>query len=88
MEKQFKLSIITPERSVYQGDVFSLVAPAQLGYLGVLANHAPLIANLVAGRVIFRESSGKQQVINSLGKGFLEVIDNNATLLLDDLSQQ
>jgi F-type H+-transporting ATPase subunit epsilon len=85
VEKSFQLNIITPDKTVYKGEVSSLIAPGELGYLGVLANHAPLITNLVAGKIIFRESSGKRTVMQSKAKGFLEVLKNNATLLLDNL---
>ena len=80
--KAFDLTILSPEKSVYKGRVVSLVAPAALGYLGVLANHAPLIANLKKGRIIVREDSGQQRVFQCEDKGFLEVLKNNATILL------
>jgi F-type H+-transporting ATPase subunit epsilon len=85
MAKLFRISISTPQKSVYEGDVSSLVAPGELGYLGILANHAPLITNLVRGKITFKESSDKQTIIYSKGKGFLEVLENNVTLLLDDI---
>ena len=83
MEKLFQVNIITPEKAVYEGRVSSLIAPGELGYLGVLANHAPLITNLVPGKISFRDDSEKLTTIDSQGKGFLEVLNNNVTLLLD-----
>ena len=50
MEKAYKLEIITPQGTVYSGDVISIVAPGELGYLGVLAGHAPLVTTLVRGK--------------------------------------
>ncbi len=85
MEKAFKVNIITPDQTVYTGEVSSLIAPAALGYLGVLANHTPFIANLLPGKITLRNNSGKLTVIDSKGKGFLEVLKNNATLLLDNI---
>jgi len=85
MEKLFHVSIITPEKIIYDSQASSLIVPAALGYLGVLANHAPIIANLVPGRISIRDSSGKLTAIDSKGKGFLEVLKNNATLLLDPI---
>jgi F-type H+-transporting ATPase subunit epsilon len=78
----FQLNILTPSKTVYKGAASSLIAPAELGYLGVLANHAPLITNLVPGKITFKEGSGRQTVVQSKTKGFLEVLKNNVTLLL------
>lgn len=85
MESLFEINILTPEKTAYKGKISSLVVPAQLGYLGVLGNHAPLIARLMPGRISFKEESGKRTVIYSKGKGFLEVLKNNVTLLMDDI---
>ena len=80
--KAFDLAIISPEKSIYKGRVVSLVVPASLGYLGVLANHAPLIAGLKSGRIIIREESGEQKVFQCADKGFLEVLHNEVNILL------
>jgi len=82
MAKLFNLSVITPDKIVYENKVVSLIAPAALGYLGVLANHAPLVANLVSGKIIIRQESGEALIINSSGKGFLEVLRNDVRIIL------
>jgi len=78
----FKLTIITPEKTFFEGTVVSMVAPCELGYLGVLANHAPLAANTLAGKIRIKKDSGEWVTFYSKGKGFLEVFKNNVTLLL------
>jgi F-type H+-transporting ATPase subunit epsilon len=83
----FKLDILTPKRKVFSGPIASLVAPGELGYLGILSNHAPLVTTLVPGKVSFRESSGGTRVMQSVGKGLLEVQKNQAVLLLDDVTE-
>ena len=83
MEESFRANIYTPQRTIFEGKVSSLIVPAELGYLGVLANHAPLVANLVPGKITFREISGKVTELDSQEMGFLEVSNNNATVLLD-----
>jgi len=85
MRKTFKLNIMTPEEAVFKGEVYSLVVPASLGYLGVLADHAPIITNLKAGKIILKENSGKETVIHNKAKGFLEVGNNKAIMLLDSV---
>lgn len=80
--KEFKLSIYTPEKTVFKGNAVSLVVPAEKGYLGVLANHAPLIASLKYGNIIIKKNSGETITVAASEKGFLEVYKNEATILL------
>jgi F-type H+-transporting ATPase subunit epsilon len=85
-EKDFDLEIRTPQRSIFTGKIASLVAPGTLGYLGVLAHHAPLLSTLAPGKVIFREPGGRATTLQSKGSGLLEVYRNRAILLSDDIS--
>ena len=78
----FRLSIVTPEQVFFEGEVNSLIVPGTEGYIGILANHAPLISALKPGRVEFRDLEEKINVI-SVTKGFLEVSGNVATILCD-----
>ncbi len=83
MAKQFQVEILTPEKTIFAGQISSLVVPAALGYLGVLAEHAPLVANLTPGKIHFNPGASQNGIINNRGQGFLEVTKNKATLLLD-----
>lgn len=82
MEKDFSVTILSRESKLYEGQVKSLNVPAENGYLGVLANHDFLVSNLVSGKITIRKPSDELLVINSKGKGFLEVAKNKATILL------
>ena len=82
----FKLEILTPRKRVFSGEIVSLVAPGELGYIGILANHAPLVTTLVPGNVTWRDPSGSAQTLRSTGEGMLEVQHNEAKLLLDDVA--
>jgi len=83
MQKLFKLEIYTQDKMLFDADVSSLCVPAENGYLGVLAHHAPLITVLTKGRVTFKDSRNKVGAIQSDGSGFMEVKNNKATVLLD-----
>lgn len=78
----FDLSIVTPEKVFYEAKIKSLVVPGSEGYLGILANHAPLITALMPGKIEFSDAEGKV-VILAVSGGFLEVSGNRATLLAD-----
>ena len=80
--KEFSLSIYTPEMTLFKAAIVSLRVPAEAGSLGVLADHAPLIASLAAGKIIVRTKSGETLHFASLGNGFLEVSGNKAAILL------
>lgn len=78
----FKLSIVSPERILFEDDVVSLVVPGGEGYLGVLANHAPLISTLKVGEIKFRDTDNKEVWMATSG-GFVEVSNNKATILVE-----
>ena len=85
--KPFSLEILTPRRVVFRGEVVSLVAPAETGYLGVLAHHAPLVTTLASGALTVRNTSGAVKVLQAKGPGFLEVFKNQATVLIDEAAE-
>lgn len=82
MDKVFNLAIITREKTLYEGKASSLVAPCEFGFLGVLADHAPLVANVVSGKIVLKKDTGEPLTFYSKGKGFLEVMENSVTLVL------
>lgn len=82
----FTLSIVTPERVVFERPVKSLVVPGSEGYLGVLSHHAPLITALQPGKIEFADAQDKVHVMAVSG-GFLEVSHNSATILADTVER-
>ncbi len=82
MAHTFTLSILTPERSVFEGAVEYVEVPGTEGYLGVLANHAPLVTGLATGTITLRHAGGQTDHWNVSG-GFFEVSNNQATVLAD-----
>ncbi len=85
MENVFKLNIYTPDKIVLEGQAVSVIVPGASGSLGVLAHHAPLVCATVPGKIRLRDHAGKSLEIDSKGKGFLEVFNNNVTLLLESV---
>lgn len=81
MGKFLTLDVVTPERLLLSEKIDSLVVPAAEGYLGVLPNHAPLIAGLKPGRVKYL-LAGKKHYL-AIGGGFMEVYKNKVTILAD-----
>ena len=79
----FNVSILAPEGKIFEGPAQSLVAPASLGYVGILAHHAPFITTLGRGNITIRDAAGRTTAFDCRGKGFLEVSQNKAVLLVD-----
>lgn len=79
MADNIRLEVVTPEGKVFGGDVELLNAPATMGGLGILHNHAPLMTSLDVG-VIEYVQAGKRKKMAVIG-GFLEVKDNHVTVL-------
>ena len=82
----FKLSVVTPEKVVFEQEVRSIIAPGSEGYLGVLSNHAPLITALIPGKLSVEDSAGNESIY-SLSGGFLEVSKNIAVVLADAIEK-
>jgi len=83
MAKSFQVNIYSSDKTLYEGQAVSLVVPCQSGYLGILADHAPLVAKLASGKITLRLATGKSSVIDPCPGGFIEVLKNQATLLLN-----
>lgn len=88
MAGTFSLQIVSPEGNVLKEDVEFVILPGGLGELGILPHHAPLISGLDAGVIRFTQNSTVKRV--AITGGFVEVIDNSATVLADtaELSEE
>ena len=83
MAKSFKVVIVTPDRTAFEGEAVSAIIPGQAGYLGVWANHAPLVAAVLPGLVTLRlDDAGNEQRL-AVGAGFVEISDNVVNLMTD-----
>ncbi|MEN6519576.1 MAG: F0F1 ATP synthase subunit epsilon [Armatimonadota bacterium] len=82
-DRTFTLEVVTPDRVVTSdNEVVSIVVPGVEGYLGIMANHAPLMTELAVGEITVRRADGKETHIAST-QGFLEVSGNKATILVN-----
>jgi len=86
MAKKFKIEIVTPERLVFSEEIESLVIPAERGYLGVLAGHAPLLASLQPGEITIK-GAAKGELHFATSGGFMEVTPGKAVLLTESAEE-
>jgi len=83
MAKSFKVMIVTPDNTAFEGDAISATIPGAAGYIGVWANHAPLVAAVVPGLVSLKIDEAGSEKYLSVGAGFVEISDNVVNLMTD-----
>lgn len=75
------LEIISPEKTLFSGDVNSVTFPGKKSAFTVLEKHAPLISSLEKGKIHI-VSDGKEQTI-TISNGFIEVKNNTITVSVE-----
>ena len=83
MANILQLTVVSPEKVLFNGDIKYLYAPGGAGFFGVLVDHAPLIASLKAGSFEIRPLTGEPIIFTTTHPGFFEVVKNKASILLD-----
>ena len=74
-----RCEIVSQDRLVYEGDVDVIIAPGEMGEMGILPNHAPLLSTLQYG--ILRVKHGKDEEIFTISGGIIEVQPDIVTVL-------
>jgi len=74
------LEIITPEKTIFNGEVKLVQLPGLSGSFEILANHAPMIASLKKGKIKVVENDKSSRFIEING-GTLKVQDNRILIL-------
>ncbi len=78
-----KVSVISPESILFEGEADSVVAPAYDGEVGILTGHAPMMA--VLGKGELRLGSPGTRQFNIEG-GFLQVLENQVRVVTEKAS--
>ncbi|MCB1184346.1 ATP synthase F1 subunit epsilon [bacterium] len=83
MAKSFKVVIVTPDKTAYEGQAVAATIPGLAGYIGVWANHAPLVGAVAPGLVELKIDEAGSTRYFSVGTGFVEISDNVVNLMTD-----
>ncbi len=76
------LEILTPEKKLYSGQVYGVQLPGIDGLFEVLDKHAPLVSALGKGNIkVLQDKTHTERF--SIQGGFVEVLDNTATVLVE-----
>ena len=76
------LEILTPEKKIYSGDVYGVQLPGIDGLFEVLDKHAPLVSALGKGKLKILKDKSSTESFQIQG-GFVEVLNNKATVLVE-----
>jgi F-type H+-transporting ATPase subunit epsilon len=82
-EKTFPVEVLTPEGEVFNGEVEMLSTRTEVGEVGVLANHAPLLATLDPAELRLHLSESEVRRY-AQGEGYLQVFENRALVLVEE----
>lgn len=77
-----QLNILTPEQSIYSGNVYGVQLPGDNGSFEILENHAPIIASLGKGKMKILKDKNTTELYEISG-GFVEVLNNKASVLIE-----
>lgn len=78
---KLKLQVVTPTRTVAAAEADSVELPGELGYLGILPGHTPLITVLKAGVLTYRDGASDRAL--AISGGFAEIASDTVTVLAD-----
>ena len=80
---KFPVEVLTPEGKVFDDEVEMVSTRTSVGSIGILANHAPLMAMLEPTELRLYKSDS-DIVRFAQGEGYLQVVDNSALLLVEE----
>jgi len=78
-----KVSVVSPEATLFEGEASSVVVPAFDGEVGILANHAPMITVLGEGTM---RLAGPTAARFHVSGGFVQVVDNTVRVVTEKAS--
>jgi F-type H+-transporting ATPase subunit epsilon len=76
-----QLTILTPDKPVFDGTVISVTVPGTLGSFQILKDHAPIISTLEDGKVLIQTANEESSL--SIKGGVVEVSNNKIILLAE-----
>ncbi|HEX6153193.1 MAG TPA: ATP synthase F1 subunit epsilon [Solirubrobacterales bacterium] len=82
-EHMVDVEVLTPEGEVWSGEARQVSTRTEVGEIGILANHAPVLAALRPTELRLHVSDGETKRY-AQAHGWLQVYNNRARLLLEE----
>jgi F-type H+-transporting ATPase subunit epsilon len=73
------IEIITPDKTLFNGEADSITLPGSDGTFQLLNNHAPIISSLIKGTVVVKHQNNTEQI--DINGGIVEVQKNKVIVL-------
>ena len=81
----FSVSVVTQVKKILEQEAGYLRLRTSEGDIGILPNHAPFVAELSMGKMEIESPNKDKRDIYFLSGGFLEISDNQATVIADEI---
>ena len=81
-----QIIVLTPDQKYFEGEIKSVKVPGVNGQFEILDHHAPIVSALTKGSVRLTESNGTDKNF-TIERGFIEVLNNEISLLVQGLSE-
>jgi F-type H+-transporting ATPase subunit epsilon len=76
-----RVTVISPEAAIFDGDADAVTAPAFDGQVGILPRHAPFMTLLGNGPLIVRSGSESRRF--TVNGGFLQAVNNTVRIVAE-----
>ena len=81
----FNVSVVTQVKKILEQEAGYLRLRTYEGDIGILPNHAPFVAELSMGKMEIESPNKDKRNIYFLSGGFLEISNNQATIIADEI---
>jgi len=81
--RRLKVRVISPTKAAFEGEASAVVAPAHDGEVGILFGHAPMVVLLGTGELRIASPDGETRF--RVSRGFLQVVDNEVSVLAEEV---
>ncbi len=79
MNQNLSVEIVTPQRVLIEAEADYVTIPGELGELGILPGHIPLLTNLQSGVLVYKSGSEEKKL--AIHKGYAEICNDKITIL-------
>lgn len=82
MATPFQLTVITPEKTFFDGETTQMIVRTTEGDIGILANHTSLVASLPSGPLKVMQDNGEYRLA-AVSAGLIKVGGNKVHIFAD-----
>lgn len=79
--KELHLTVVSPEKEEFNGEVSSVTLPGTLGRFSILPHHAPIVSSLEKGKLEYVATDGKEYSLDIEG-GFVEMSNGEVSVCI------